>query len=98
MRSRMPANFFSYTKDLSLKGGRFVVGEDVNVGQHFSVALELPSNFLPLLIDCEVVWSRKLEEGGLKTKGGNEIGVRFVKLDSPYDEEELKNYFNFVKN
>jgi CheY-like chemotaxis protein len=88
------AHFLSYTKDLSLLGGRFIVGEEVEVGQFFSIALELPVNFLPLLIDCEVVWVKKMEEFDLDIKGSVEIGVRFVKLDSPRDEEKLKNYLN----
>ena len=88
--------FISYTKDLSPYGGRFIIGEDVKVGQHFSVSLELPVNFLPLLIDCEVVWVKKLEEFESKTKGSIEAGVRFVKLDSPRDEEKLRNYLNCV--
>jgi len=90
------SHFFSYTKDLSLKGGRFVVAEDINVGQHFTAALELPSNFLPLLINCEVVWAKKMDEYNLKNKNNYEVGVRFVKLDLPQDEEKLKNYFSFV--
>lgn len=89
-------HFFSYTKDLSLKGGRFVVAEDINVGQRFSAALELPSNFLPILINCEVVWAKKLEENNLENKRNYEVGVRFVKLGLPQDEQRLKNYFNFV--
>ena len=89
-------HFFSYTKDLSLKGGRFVVSEDIKVGEHFSAALELPVNFLPLLIDCEVVWAKKLEKIDSSAKGSIEVGARFVKLDSARDEEQLKNYFNYV--
>jgi hypothetical protein len=89
-------HFFSYTKDLSLKGGRFVIAEDMNVGQNFSAALELPANFLPLLINCEVVWAQKTEENDLNNKKSYEVGVRFVKLDLPQDEQRLKNYFNFV--
>jgi hypothetical protein len=42
------------------------------------------------------MWSRKFEETDSKIKGINEIGVRFVKLNLPYDEETLKNYFNFI--
>jgi CheY-like chemotaxis protein len=90
------SHFISYTKDLSPFGGRFMVGEDIKVGQHFSMALELPVNFLPLLIDCEVVWVRKFEEFDSNIKGCAEVGVRFVKLDSPRDEEKLKNYLNCV--
>ena len=89
------SHFLSYTKDLSLLGGRFVIGEDIKVGQHFSAALELPVNFLPLLIDCEVVWVKKLEEFHSTPQKNVEAGVRFVKLDSPSDEEKLKNYLNF---
>ena len=91
-----PVHFFSYTKDLSLKGGRFLFAEDVNVGQHFTAALELPSNFLPILINCEVVWAQKLEEQNLSSKINYEVGVKFVKLDLPQDEQRLKSYFNFV--
>ncbi len=88
------SHFISYTKDLSPFGGKFIVGEDVKVGQHFTMALELPSNFLPVLIDCEVVWVKKYEASDPKDKGSVEAGVRFVKLDSPLDEEKLKNYLN----
>ncbi len=90
------AHFLSYTKDLSMWGGRFIIGENVKVGQHLTIALELPVNFLPLLIDCEVVWVKKLEEFTSKTKGRIEAGVRFVKLDSPSDQKKLKNYLNCV--
>lgn len=87
---------FSYTKDLSLYGGRFIFAEDLHTGQHLSVALELPSNFLPVLIDCEVVWVRKLDDHDPKNKGSIEVGVKFVKLDMHQDEDKLKNYLNFV--
>ena len=89
-------NFISYTKDLSLHGGRFVIGDDIQVGQHFSVSLELPVNFLPLLIDCEVVWVKRIGERDPQAAGNLEIGVKFVKLDSPRDEENLRNYLNCV--
>jgi CheY-like chemotaxis protein len=89
-------SFISYTKDLSPTGGRFIVSEDIKVGQNFSAAMELPINYFPLLIDCEVVWVRKLEESDGKTKGSMEAGVRFVKLDSPRDEQKLKNYLNCI--
>jgi CheY-like chemotaxis protein len=88
--------FISYTKDLSAWGGRFIVNEDIKVGQHFSAALELPVNFLPLLIDCEVIWVRRVEEFEVKTKGSFEVGVKFIKLDSPRDAEKLKAYLNCV--
>jgi CheY-like chemotaxis protein len=91
-----PTYFMSYTKDLSAWGGRFIVNEDIKVGWHFSAALELPVNFLPLLIDCEAVWIRKLEEFEVKTKGSFEVGVKFIKLDSPRDAEKLKSYLNCV--
>jgi CheY-like chemotaxis protein len=90
------ARFFSYTKDLSLQGGRFVIAEDLQEGQHFSAFLELPTNFLPLLVDCEVMWVKKLGRYDLKAKRNNEVGVRFVKLDPPQDEEKLKNYLSFA--
>lgn len=89
-------HFFSFTKDLSLQGGRFIVAEDIKVGQRFSVSLELPANFIPLLIDCEVIWVRKIEEKESTTKGNFEVGVKFLKLASSHDEEKLKSYFNFV--
>jgi len=89
-------HFFSYAKDLSLHGGRFVIAEDLQIGQHFSASLELPTNFLPILIDCEVVWVKKLEDYDLKGKKNNEVGVRFVKLDLSKDEEKLKNYLSYV--
>lgn len=94
--SSSSAHFLSYTKDLSLKGGRFVIAEDINVGQRFSAALELPANFLPILIKCEVVWAKKMEDNNSQNKRNYEIGVRFAKLDLPQDEQRLKNYFNFV--
>ncbi|MBF0510965.1 MAG: response regulator [Candidatus Omnitrophica bacterium] len=88
--------FLSYTKDLSLKGGRFVVAEDIQEGQYFSASLELPDTFLPLLIDCEVIWVKKLEDHGPNGRANHEVGVRFVKLDLQQDEEKLKNYLSFV--
>jgi CheY-like chemotaxis protein len=94
--STIDSHFLSYTKDLSPLGGRFIVGEDVKVGQRFMIALEIPVNFLPLLIDCEVIWVRKLEESDTRTKVIVEVGARFIKLDSPRDEEKLKNYLNCV--
>jgi CheY-like chemotaxis protein len=88
------AYFHSCTKDLSPSGGRFVVDEDIKVGQRFRVALNLPVNLVPFLIDCEVVWAKELEGQRSEVKEGAEIGVRFVKLDSPHDEEKLKQYLN----
>jgi len=90
------SHFIAYTKDLSLWGGKFVVGKDIKVGQHLSIALELPVHFLPLLIDAEVVWMHKREAFGLASKGNAEAGIRFVKLDSPSDEEKLKSYLNCI--
>jgi CheY-like chemotaxis protein len=90
------SHFLSYTKDLSPLGGRFIVNEDIKAGQHFTMALELPVNFLPLLIDCEAVWVKKLEEVDAPIKGRVEIGVRFIKLDSLHDEAKLKNYLIYV--
>jgi len=90
------SHFISYTKDLSPFGGRFIVGEEIKAGQLFTIALELPINFFPLLINCEVVWVRKLEESDPKVKGRVEAGVRFAKLGSPRDEQKLKNYLNCV--
>jgi len=90
------ARFVSYSKDLSLLGGRFIIGEDIKAGEHFTMALELPVNAFPLLIDCEVVWIKKMVEFDLNTKSNFEAGVRFVKLDSPYDEDKLKDYLNCV--
>ena len=92
--ARLPfsSHFFSYTTDLSRTGGRFVVPDSIKTGQRFSVSLELPTHFLPLSIDCEVVWVRKSQ----KADRNNEAGVRFVKLDSPQDEEKLKNYLSFA--
>ena len=89
-------HFLSYTKDLSRWGGKFILNEDIKVGQHFTAALELPVNFLPLLIDCEVMWVRKLEEFVFQSNGNVEAGVRFVKLDSSRDEEKLENYLSYV--
>ena len=86
--------FHSCTKDLSSSGGRFIVDENIKVGQHFRVALELSDNLLPILIDCEVVWVKELERFKSEIKEGVEAGVRFVKLDSPHDEEKLKKYLN----
>jgi len=91
------AHFLSYIKDLSLRGGRFVINEDPKVGRHFSAALELPVNSFPLLVDCEVVWVKKLEEPGPRPKRNFEAGVRFVKLDLSRDEEKLKNYLSLFK-
>jgi len=97
-QQRYPSSihFFSYTKDLSKNGGRFIVAEDIQVGQHFSASLELPNSFLPLLIDCEVIWVKKLDEFNLKAKKNIEVGVKFVKLDLPQDEEKLRNYLSYV--
>ena len=96
LTARPPVHFFSYTKDLSESGGRFVVAEDIKIGQHFAASLELPTNFLPILIDCEVVWVKKMEQFNLKVNRNNEVGVKFVKLDLPRDEENLKNYLSYV--
>jgi len=86
--------FHSCTKDLSPTGGRFVVDEDIKVGQQFRIALELPGDLMPFLIDCEVVWVKKLEGSDSVSTGNSEIGVRFVKLDSPNDEQRLKKYLS----
>jgi hypothetical protein len=77
-----------------MSGGRFIVGENVRVGQRFTSALELPLNFMPLLIDCEVVWVKKLEESESESMGNLAAGVKFIRLESPRDQEELKNYLN----
>jgi hypothetical protein len=73
--------FHSCIKDLSLSGGRFVVVEDIKTGGHFKIALKLPDQLLPLLIDCEAVWIK-----------GVEVGARFIKFDSPNDQEKLKKF------
>lgn len=87
-------HFLSYTKDLSLSGGKFVVGQDIRVGQHFTLALELPVNFMPLLIEGEVVWVNESEKSEHENIGNIEAGVRFIKCESPSDEEKLRNYLN----
>jgi len=86
------SHILSYSKDLSEEGGRFIVGEDVKIGQNITVALELPVNFLPILIDGEVVWVKKIDEYEADIPATAEVGIRFVKLDLPGDEEKLKNY------
>jgi len=86
--------FHSCTKDLSQSGGRFIVDKDIKVGQHFMIALKLPVNAIPFLIECEVVWTKESEVLKAEIKEGVEAGVRFVKLDSPHDEEKLKRYLN----
>lgn len=87
-------HFISYTGDLSMEGGKFIVSEDIETGQHFTAALELPVHFLPVLIDCEVKWVRRPQEQA--GKGNTEAGVRFVKIDLSCDEEKLKSYLSYV--
>ncbi len=89
------SRFISYTKDLSPTGGRFIVGEDIKVGQFFTMALELPGDPLPLMIDCEAVWVKKLDGYDPNVKAVVEAGVRFVKVDAPHDEEKLKKYLKY---
>lgn len=86
--------FHSCSKDLSASGGRFIIDDDIKVGQHFRIALELPDYLLPVLIDCEAVWVKKLEGLKSRAKDSFEVGARFVKLDSPNDEAKLKKYLN----
>jgi len=89
--------FHSCSKDLSATGARFVVGQGVNEGEHFRIALELPDSLSPLLIECEVVWVKPLEKLRSKLKEAVEVGVRFVKLDSPHDDEKLRDYLKSIQ-
>jgi hypothetical protein len=92
--TNLAERFLSFTKDLSLKGAHLVVNRDVRIGEHFTVGLEAPTSFIPILAYGEVVW---LKGAGLdrgRRSDAVEAGIKFLKLDLS-DAQKINEFLRF---
>ncbi len=79
----------AYTGNISV-GGLFIKTENpLRPGRQFMLKLQLPGVSNPLQIKCEVVWSRKREEGSPGKPAG--MGVKFIEI-AEKDYKLIKNY------
>jgi len=79
----------AYTGNISA-GGLFIKTENpLRPGRQFLLKLKLPGISGPLQIKCEVVWSRKREEGSPGKPPG--MGVKFTEI-AERDYKLIKNY------
>ncbi len=79
----------AYTGNISA-GGLFIKTENpLRPGRQFLLKLQLPGVSTPLQVKCEVVWSRKREEGSPGKPPG--MGVKFIEI-AERDYKLIKNY------
>lgn len=95
----VPDYFISFTKDLSFKGARIVSSKDVKPGDQFTVTLEIPTSFIPILTFSEAVWVRKADiaKDNKNLKGANEVGIKFLKIEDA-DIKKLENFIELKKS
>jgi hypothetical protein len=83
--------FLSFAKDISLQGMRIASSRPVELGEHITLALEIPIYFIPLLLYGEAEWLT--HKDGINNNV--ECGMRFFKME-PVDYKRLRNYLSSI--
>lgn len=83
----------AYTGDISSGGLSIRTENPLPPGHQFRLKLQIPGKEEPVQAQCEVVWSRKKEEGTPGKPSG--MGVRFCEI-SDNDSAFLKQYVSEV--
>lgn len=91
--SAFPEHFVSYTKDISIEGARLIMPKNIEVGSMLSIAFELPTSFIPVLIHSEVVWSQSVVVWADALHSFTDAGVKFVDMQG-MDEDKLKEFMD----
>lgn len=88
---RVPDHFISYTKDISSQGARIILSKNVESGNTITLALELPTSFIPALIHGEVVWAQAVIVWSDHCHSFTEAGIKFVDMQA-MDGEKLQSF------
>lgn len=85
--------FLSFTKDISVSGARLVTNKKVNSGACLELGLEIPTNFMPILVYARVVWEKDINDKE-EIQRISEAGVEFLSIGIA-DKEKLKAFLEF---
>lgn len=88
---RVPDHFISYTKDISSQGARIILSKNVESGNTITLALELPTSFIPVLIHGEVVWAQAVIVWSDHCHSFTEAGIKFVDMQN-MDAEKMQSF------
>jgi len=91
--SSFPEHFVSFTKDISMDGARLIMPKSIEAGSMISVAFELPTSFIPVLIHAEVIWSQSVVVWSDALHSFTDVGVKFVDMQG-MDEDKLKEFMD----
>lgn len=86
-----PQHFVSFTKDMSADGARVVLAQDVSTGDTLTVALEIPTSFIPALVYSSVVWAQGVVVWGDTMHSFTEAGIKFLDM-RPVDGEKILRF------
>lgn len=77
---------------LNLGGGGMFIRDDrpweLDLSDRFRLKFNIPGDELPIVVDCEVVWSTKYKEVSSRPKG---FAVKFLNM-RPHDTQRIKRY------
>jgi hypothetical protein len=74
-----------------MQGARLIMPKSIEAGSMISVAFELPTSFIPVLIHSEVVWSQSVVVWADALHSFTDVGVKFVDMQD-MDEDKLKEF------
>jgi hypothetical protein len=61
---------------------------ELDLSDRFRLKFNIPDDELPIVVDCEVVWSTKYKEVSHRPKG---FAVKFLNM-KPHDTQRIKRY------